>query len=199
MTRASPAASHAARSSATATGQSPQAGCTRPPASATAQAPSPASHSRGARSPGTKGVSTGAVTSASAPAAAAQRSPASTPESGPCGCSSRSTGRPSPAKRAGSPFALIASSSTWGPSRSATQVTRSLPPSVRDALSVPPIRRPSPPARIRPKSRMAASDCIVRREALSARVASDNHKVLPCPPDARPSCAVSGPPRPSRW
>jgi hypothetical protein len=84
--------------------------------------------------------------------AAAQSSPARMPASGPAksGTLSATTGRPNGAKRAGSPFALSTMPETCGASRASVRPRIVSLPMRINALSPPPIRRASPPARTRP-------------------------------------------------
>ena len=90
---------------------------------------------------GRNGASPGAVNRAVMPSDAAQSSPARTPANGPCpwNAPSDSTGRPNEAKRAGSPFALMAT----GRTSSADHRRQHSPVAYgHSGLSPPPIRAP---------------------------------------------------------
>src|SRR4051812_47151148 len=106
------------------------------------------------RSRGTNGQSPGtlATHSMSGRFAATQSRPARMPASGPAksGTLSVTTGNPNEAKRAGSPFALSTRPLTCGVSRASARCKMLSLPTRISALSPPPMRRASPPARTRP-------------------------------------------------
>src|SRR6185437_887804 len=97
---------------------------------------------------GRNGVSPGALRTSSAPSPAAQASPTQSPASGPSPAvsPSGSTGAPKPAKRAGSPLALIASHRASSRSTSITRARIGAPPTYNSGLSTPPRREALPPA-----------------------------------------------------
>src|ERR1700742_1570122 len=113
-----------------------------------------ASCSFATRSRGRNGQSPGTLTTHSVPGwfAATQSSPARMPASGPAksGTLSATTGKPNAAKRAGSPFALSTMPLTCGVSRASVRSRIVSFPILISALSPPPMRRASPPARTRP-------------------------------------------------
>src|SRR3954469_24514034 len=106
------------------------------------------------RSRGTNGQSPGtlATHSMSGRFAATQSRPARMPASGPAksGTLSATTGNPNEAKRAGSPFALSTTPLVCGVSRASARCKMVSLPMRISALSPPPMRRASPPARTRP-------------------------------------------------
>ena len=120
--------------------------------------------SRPTKSSGAKGVSAGRLATWVRRGTRARQasSPARMPASGPKnpGGSSARTARPRPAKRWGSPLALSASAPHCGPSRSTTCMSIGLPPSATSPLSAPPMRRASPPSRMRPSVEILVSHCL---------------------------------------
>src|SRR5205085_7558618 len=179
------------KSSRSATGQRPTTGWRQSPECAQASglfSAARAACSRGTRSRGRNGQSPGTLATHSMPGlfAATQSSPASTPASGPAkpGTLSATTGSPDAAKRAGSPLALSTMPLTCGASRASARSRIVWLPMRISALSPPPMRRASPPARTRPKvsivmhRRLApvpaallldASEILVEHDAVLAR------------------------------
>src|SRR2546423_190619 len=106
------------------------------------------------RSRGRNGQSPGTLTTHSTPGrfAATQSRPARIPASGPAksGTLSATTGSPNEAKRAGSPFALSTMPLVCGATRASARCKIVSLPMRISALSPPPMRRASPPARTRP-------------------------------------------------
>src|ERR1700736_2798429 len=122
------------------------------------------------RSRGRNGQSPGTLTTHSVPGrfAATQSSPARMPARGPAksGTLSATTGSPNEAKRARSPLALSTTPLACGVRRASARCKMVSLPMRISALSPPPMRRASPPARTRPKV------SIVMRRALAPVLAA---------------------------